>query len=245
MSYLIIGASSGLGKDLAYELAKKKNNLILISRDIRDLKILKSDLEIKYKIKANILQLDFSKIEAVKKKLNLRSVVLKKAKNILFPIGQMHDRDNISLKTEDGISLIFSNFISITYVVSNFIKIKREGSIIGFGSVSSSLGRRENSFYSSSKRALESYFESLMVSNTNKKIYIQFYTLGFLDTNLSFGRKLFLPKGSTKKLSKIVYKNRLESNKKIYFPIWWSSVLLIIKILPFKIILFLLKILNK
>ena len=47
MSYLIVGASSGLGRDLAYEFAKNSNNLTLVSRDKKDLEYLKSDIEIK------------------------------------------------------------------------------------------------------------------------------------------------------------------------------------------------------
>ena len=43
MNYLILGASSGLGKDLAYVFAKNLHNLILISRDDRDLAPIKSD----------------------------------------------------------------------------------------------------------------------------------------------------------------------------------------------------------
>ena len=51
MTYLIIGASSGLGRALADKFAKEKKNLIIASRDDRDLIAIKSDLEIKYNIK--------------------------------------------------------------------------------------------------------------------------------------------------------------------------------------------------
>ena len=50
MIYLIIGASSGLGRALADKFAKEKKNLIIVSRDDRDLTAMKSDLEIKYNI---------------------------------------------------------------------------------------------------------------------------------------------------------------------------------------------------
>ena len=60
MSYLIVGASSGLGRDLAYEFAKNSNNLTLVSRDKKDLEYLKSDIEIKHKVKVDIFELDFS-----------------------------------------------------------------------------------------------------------------------------------------------------------------------------------------
>ena len=55
MSNLIVGGSSGLGKEIAYEFAKKSKDIVLISRDIKDLDILKSDIQIKY----NIIQFMF------------------------------------------------------------------------------------------------------------------------------------------------------------------------------------------
>ena len=36
MSNLIVGGSSGLGKEIAYEFAKKSKDIVLISRDIKD-----------------------------------------------------------------------------------------------------------------------------------------------------------------------------------------------------------------
>ena len=62
MSFLIIGASSGLGRELAFKFAQEKNNLIIVSRDIRDLDALKSDLELKFNVKVQCIALDFSSI---------------------------------------------------------------------------------------------------------------------------------------------------------------------------------------
>ena len=63
MKYLIIGASSGLGRELANKFAEKKKNLVLVSRDERDLKALKTDLELKHSVSVEYLALDFSSIE--------------------------------------------------------------------------------------------------------------------------------------------------------------------------------------
>ena len=43
---------------------------------------------------------------------------------------------------------------------------------------------------------------------------IQFYILGYLDTNLSFGKNLKLPKAPVTKLARIVYKNLNKKFKK-------------------------------
>ena len=51
MSYLIVGASSGLGRELAYVFAGKGNSIIISSRDAKDLDAIKSDMRIKFNLK--------------------------------------------------------------------------------------------------------------------------------------------------------------------------------------------------
>ena len=116
-----------------------------------------------------------------------------------------------------------------------------KGLVIGFGSVSGLLGRKFNSHYAASKRALESYFESLAASQINDKIKIQFYILGYLETNLSFGKNLKLPKGSPKKLAELVYKKKNINFKKIYFPFWWGLIAFLLKIIPINFLIKLIK----
>ena len=118
---------------------------------------------------------------------------------------------------------------------------KNAGVIVGFGSVSSSIGRDINSIYAASKRGLESLFESVAIKASSTKIKVQFYTIGYLDTNLSYGKKLLFPKGSTKKLAQTVYKNLNKDYKKIYYPVWWILIIYIIKNLPFSLIRFIYK----
>jgi len=248
MTYLIIGASSGLGRELAVLFAKKNCNLIIVSRDERDLIAIKSDLEIKYKINVNFLALDFSSIDEIDKKLFSKKNLLEELQGVLFPIGTMFEEDNTMLNAMSMNKLLNSIYISIVYTIQRLRKClsnNEKFTITGFGSVSSFLGRRINSVYAGAKRALESYFESLAFDQNFKNINIQFYTLGYLDTNLSFGKDLKLPKGSIKKLSEIVYKNKNANFKKLIFPRYWKVVDWIIKLTPFSIMRKFAKILSK
>jgi short-subunit dehydrogenase len=248
MTYLIIGASSGLGRELAIKFAKKNYNLIIVSRDERDLIAIKSDLEIKYKINVNFLALDFSSIDEIDKKLFSKKNLLEELQGVLFPIGTMFEEDNTMLNAMSINKLLNSNYISIVYTIQRLRKClsnNKKFTITGFGSVSSFLGRRINSVYAGAKRALESYFESLAFDQNFKNINIQFYTLGYLDTNLSFGKDLKLPTGSIKKLSEIVYKNKNANFKKLIFPRYWKVVDWIIKLTPFSIMRKFAKILSK
>jgi short-subunit dehydrogenase len=57
---LITGASKGIGKSIAYELAKQGYPLLLVARSTEELKALSDDLQAKYSINTAILAIDLS-----------------------------------------------------------------------------------------------------------------------------------------------------------------------------------------
>ncbi|MFB9080604.1 SDR family NAD(P)-dependent oxidoreductase [Flavobacterium procerum] len=57
---LITGASKGIGKSIAYELARQGCPLLLVARSEQELKALSEDLQLKYGINAAVLPLDLS-----------------------------------------------------------------------------------------------------------------------------------------------------------------------------------------
>ena len=192
MSYLIVGASSGLGRELAYVFASKGHNIIISSRDIKDLEAIKSDITNKFDgVSVQILPADLNSPTDFINKLKVKDKGLSDIEGAIFPVGGMFDEDGIYLDNNKVEKILKTNFSSITLVISELSKVFNDngkGLIIGFGSVSGLLGRKFNSHYAASKRALESYFESLAASQSNNNIKIQFYILGYLETNLSFGK---------------------------------------------------------
>lgn len=236
MTYVIIGASSGLGREIANKFAEEKKNLILVSRDERDLKALKSDLKIKHNVSVEYIVLDFSSIEEINNNLLSKKELLNNLSGVLFPVGLMFDQDNYNIDHLNIKKLIYANFISISYTInklSQYLK-KNNSSITGFGSVSGLIGRDLNTNYAAAKRALESFFESLFFEKEFEKIKTQFYVLGYLDTNLAFGKNLNLPKGNVKKLANKVFKNKDKKFYKNYFPLYWYFIAIIFKIIPMR-----------
>ena len=77
MSYLVVGASSGLGREIAYTFAKEKNDLILVSRDQKDLSAIESDLKIRFKVKVKSLNLDFSSTNEIDSKMFSKDEIYK------------------------------------------------------------------------------------------------------------------------------------------------------------------------
>ena len=113
MSYLIFGASSGLGKELAYIFAKNLNNLIIISRDERDLKAIKSDLENKFKVNVKYFVVDASSFEEIKNFLDSNS--MNEIQGVLFPVGMMEIKDQISNDMSISNNLIQANMGVVLY----------------------------------------------------------------------------------------------------------------------------------
>jgi len=248
MKYLILGATSGLGRELAYSLAKKNYNLVIISRDERDLKAIKEDLEIQYKISVQYFELNLSSFERIQDFFNTNPNIINEIDGILMPVGMTIEKDEIANNIENTNAIIQANLGSIIYFVSKFLPIfieKNKGTIVGFGSISGMIGREKNVVYASAKRALESFFESLAISTFSTKINTQFYIVGYLDTNSSYGKKILLPKGSVKKLANIVYNNFNKDYKKIYYPYWWMYINILLKIIPFYFLKIIYRLTNK
>ena len=151
----------------------------------------------------------------------------------------MSEKDDLSLEIEEASKILYANYLSVAFVIKNLEKLylDKKFLIVGFGSVSGFLGRNLNNFYAAAKRSLESHFESLIFKNSNNELKIHFYTLGYLDTNLAFGKSLLLPKGNVTSLANLVYKNREKKTVKRHFPIFWGLISQIFKIIPFSIIL--------
>ncbi len=95
---LIIGGSSGLGLDIAYELASKGKNLYLISSSMLDLVPIKKDLEIRFRINVKIEGVNFEVFNY--DELNNFNFFNKfvDVENIFFTIGRNIIDDNFKKK---------------------------------------------------------------------------------------------------------------------------------------------------
>ena len=62
----ITGASSGIGKSMAYSFGKNGDNLILCARRKEKLQEIKNDIEGRYGVKVDIYELDVTEYEKVR-----------------------------------------------------------------------------------------------------------------------------------------------------------------------------------
>ena len=239
MTYIIVGGSAGLGRAIAKKIASEKQDLIIISSDLRDTKALASDLEIRYGVKVIPLQMSLSKLPMTFKEVDKSLEKLSPLTGLILPIGFNDPNDVPGIDDESFFKLINTNFTSVCLFINHFLPILKklpDTTIIGFGSIAAIRGRTLNATYAASKHALESYFQSLRHFAVNSSLTIQFYVIGYIDTNLSFGvdMTLFKP-AQVDRLADIVFNNRLQDFGTTFYPKYWKIIKILLPIVPWSI----------
>ena len=126
MTYIIVGGSAGLGRAIAKKFASEKNDLIIISSDLRDTKALASDLEIRYGVNVIPLQLSLSKDQIRFKEVDGALENLSPIEGLILPVGFNHPNDIPGLDDKSFSELVNTNFTSVCLYINHFLPILKK-----------------------------------------------------------------------------------------------------------------------
>lgn len=238
MNALVFGASAGLGRTLCEVFAKHGYNLLMIAGDRRDLVASASHLSLLYSIKADIVDCRIGQDGEWLRQVREKITAFGPINVVLLPIGMALPDDDVQLDERSARAIMEVNFFGITQVVDSvldFMLNHNRGTIVGFGSVAALRGRSRNVYYGAAKRALLSYFESLQHEAACTAVRVQFYQVGYLDTQQNFAKRLPFPRLSPAAAAEHVYR-KLDSNLRMAFlPGFWGIIDLILRCLPWAI----------
>jgi len=183
-TFLITGASSGIGKEIAQRLAKKGANLYLIGRNQERLQqIFTNCTEANPEGKYYTIRLDLEKEQEVKEAVlgmqNIDGVILSSGKIEPFPAAFINQQ-----KID---SMLHSNFyatVIITSLLLRYKKINNNSSLVFISSVSSQFPHLGGTLYSASKAALEAYMRNIALECADKKIRANAILPGMVKTPL-------------------------------------------------------------
>lgn len=183
---VITGASSGIGKSLAIEFAKRGANLVLAARQFVTLCEITQNLEDQYKIKAVAVQCDVSVEEdcehLIKQTLSTFGRIDVLVNNAGISMRALFkDTDIKVLKT-----LMNVNFWGTVYCTKYALPeiLKTQGSIVGVSSIAGHKGLPGRTGYSASKFAMNGFLDALRVENLNTGIHILTASPGFTASNI-------------------------------------------------------------
>ena len=230
MISLITGASSGIGRDMAFEFADRGYDLILVARSFDRLKEVKNEIIKKYdKCNVLIMKCDVSNVESVK---NLYNDVRKEFVNIDVLVnnagfgdcGKFYETD-----LEKDISMINTNILGLHVLTKLFLQdmVKvNKGYILNIASIAGFMPGPLMATYYTTKayvvRLTRAIAKELKV--VNSKVRIAAFCPGPVNTEFNKNANvIFLLKGqSSSDVAKIGVNGLFKSNKVVYF----SSILI-------------------
>jgi short-subunit dehydrogenase len=235
MKSVVIGGTAGLGRELAAQLALRGDTLLITGRDQLDLDACVSDLQLRYGANVQGIVVEALDQENYLKSLKLTAFKFGEINNLFLPIGASNTWDDGNQESAELQGILSSNFLSVVLAVQAFqphFKKTERVEIVSFSSIATIRGRSVNVIYAASKRALESYFESLKISYLKTNVSIKCYRIGYLDTHQSYGKNLLFPKKDSKKAANYLIRTQNGIHSVNYYPRYWRVLAFFIQLLP-------------
>ena len=216
---MITGASSGLGRGMALEIAARGGNLGLLARR-EDL--LKEIVEQTRNVKAVFATADVRDAKAVREAADRFRKELGPIDILIANAGIGTADHATSLTPEHAANVIGINVLgavnSVAAVLPEMVE-RKQGRLVAISSLAAYRGLAKSAAYCASKAALSAYFESLRIDLRHTGVGVTTIHPGFIRTDLTAGRHSKMPylMDLEHGVRKIV--NAIEKEKKTYaFP---------------------------
>ena len=238
---VIIGASHGIGRDLAFEFFKENANLFLAARDLDALTKIKIELQ----DKAQIFALDVIDENHVREVLESISQI----DLFIYCAGIYKPMVSYKIDLVEAKKINDVNFVGalncLDVVIKKMLK-QKSGHIALVASVAGYVGLPKSFAYGASKAAMINLAETLYVELMPFNIAVSVINPGFVKTRLTDLNDFKMPAIITSKEAALIIAKGLKAKKfEIDFPKKFTIWLKILRILPYSLIFFFTKRISK
>lgn len=175
MYALITGASSGIGKAMAYELAKRGYNLILVARREKELLALKTEINSIYSVDSVVISADLSSQENC---IKLHNDVLSLNPEIVINnagFGRVGQFSSIELNNE--IAMIQTNIIAVQTLTKLFVQSMKKGVILNVASMAGMIPTPLMATYAATKAYVLNFSRAVNYELKKSKSLVRVLTL--------------------------------------------------------------------
>jgi NADP-dependent 3-hydroxy acid dehydrogenase YdfG len=183
---IITGATSGIGKATAYQLAEMGSNLILTGRRSDRLEVIKSELEDKFNVDIQVSSFDVSiKEECVDFVNSLHAEIDVLINNAGLALGT----DPVYALDENDAEQMFAvnvhGLLTLTRLISPMMKKRNKGHIINLGSTAGHEAYAGGVVYCAAKHAVKSISESTKKDLHGTNVRVSIISPGMVETEFS------------------------------------------------------------
>lgn len=232
---MITGASSGIGKGIALEIASRGANLGLVARREDLLNEIVSEARAR-NVKAVAASADVRDVKAVREAADRFRRELGPIDILIANAGIGTSDHATRLTPEHAANVIGINVLgavnSVAAVLPEMVE-RKQGRLVAISSLAAYRGLAKSAAYCASKAAMTAYFESLRIDLRHTGVGVTIIHPGFIKTALTSGREAKMPylMELDSGVKKIV--TAIEKEKKIYaFPWQLATIVRATMLLP-------------
>ena len=226
---LIIGATSGIGKELARLLVADNYKVVITGRREKLLQEIKNSNPSQYIVKVH----DVTNLDSCETLFNDLKKELKTIDLVVYSSGV--GEPNYKLEWDVELPTLQTNIIAATKIYGLAYSLFRNqgfGHLVGISSIASIRGNRHVPAYFASKAFQANYLESLWLKGkrSKAKIVVTDIQPGFVDTSMAIGNTFWM--STTEKATAQIYSAIKKKKKKAYITKRWRLIALVLKIVP-------------
>jgi len=245
----IVGASSGIGFELAKKLCKNGYNVVASARSLENLNLLKTAIEEDKKSSQNLENygeiaveiVDVEDYQALKK--TWQNILEKNHKIdlVIFAsaIYEQMDLRDFDLELAKKIMHVnFDGFLNFLHAIVPHFMQNKDGHIATIASVAGYRGLPKSLTYGASKSAMINLCEGIYSELKANNIALSVINPGFVKTRLTAKNKFPMPfLISQEQASDYIYQGLIAKKFEIHFPKKFTFILKFLRIIPYKIYL--------
>jgi 3-oxoacyl-[acyl-carrier protein] reductase len=187
---LITGAGRGIGRAIAYELAKEGAKVIINYRKSEEkAKSLVEEIE-KIGGKAYLAKFDVANFEEIKEKIKEIEKEIGNIHILVNNAGIVKDTLFLRMKEEDWDEVIKTNLYSVFYVTQAVLPMmikERWGRIINISSVVAFTGNPGQTNYAAAKAGIIGFSKALALEVASRNITVNVIAPGYIETDMTAG----------------------------------------------------------
>jgi short-subunit dehydrogenase len=227
---IIIGASSGIGKELTKIFASRGYEVGIAARRTG----LLNELAAEMPTKIRTATMDLRKADDARQSLEKMIEDMAGVDIIVICSGTGYLNPSLDWSQEkETIDTNVSGFTAIAGVAMNYFTGKKEGHLVGISSIAAIRGSNICPAYNASKAFISNYLEGLRKKCVKEKLNITVTDIqpGLVDTEMAKGEGLFWV-APPQKAAKQIFKVIQQKKKKAYITRRWTLIAWLFRILP-------------
>jgi len=235
-TWVVLGASSSIGRAFARQAAAEGCDIILAGRDMDDLQRTAADVALRANCRADAVRFDAAAMDAHARFVD--DCAARGPVDLFLLFGAMPDQEAIDRDFEIALQTIGVNYVGAVSVLSRFaphLEAQGSGRVVVLSSVAGDRGRLKNYVYGSAKGALNLYLQGLRARLSRSNVSVTTVKAGFLDTDMTYGMPGLFLVASPEACAAACLKLSAKGREVAYFPVFWWLIMTIIKSIPERI----------